>query len=160
MPRIFLSFVHEDQAVAEAVQGVIKAFLDVDAFLSTDQSQVFAGDIWLEKIRQSLEDAEIVILMLSARSVRRAWVNFEAGAAWLTKKQIIPCCYGSMSKERLPHPYSAIQALNLSDQTFDYLLESICHHIGIDFSERMFRMQGVAFDRLVDALSHFVDEGA
>ena len=79
-------------------------FLGLDAFMSTDRSQVFAGVVWLDKIRQSLEEAELVILMLSKRSVGRAWVNFEAGATWLTRKPIIPVCYGNMSKERLPHP--------------------------------------------------------
>jgi hypothetical protein len=161
MARVFVSFVHEDQAVAKAVQGIIRAFIGVDVFLSTDQTQVFAGDIWLQKIRQSLEEAELVILMLSNRSVRRAWVNFEAGAAWLTNKPIIPCCYGNMSKAKLPHPYSAIQALDLPDQ-LEYLLDSVCHHLRVDYPDLAdVKESGREFDRLVDALKDFVDiEGA
>jgi len=45
--------------------------------------------------------------------VARPWVNFEAGAAWLAGKKIIPVCYGNLSSDALPHPYSAIEAVNL-----------------------------------------------
>jgi hypothetical protein len=156
MARVFVSFVHEDKVVAQAVKGVIRGFIgDVDAFLSTDQTEVFAGDIWLDRIKQSLRDAELVILMLSKRSVGRPWVNFEAGAAWLTDTTIIPCCYGNLSKEGLPHPYSAIQALKLPDDT-EYLLASVCHHLNVEYLS--VESQSVRqYERLEDALTQFVD---
>ena len=138
------------------MQGVIRALIGVDAFLSADQTQVFAGDIWLQKIMQSLQEAELVILMLSKRSVQRPWVNFEAGAAWLTNKRIIPCCYGNMSKEVLPHPYSAIQALNLRDESY-YLLESVCHHLKVEYKLTHAKQGGREFTSLVEALKTFVD---
>jgi hypothetical protein len=156
MTRVFVSFVHEDQAIAKAVQGVITGFIGLDVFLSTDQAQVFAGDNWLQKIQQSLREAEIVILMLSKRSVRRPWVNFEAGAAWLTNKPIIPCCYGNMLKDALPHPYSGIQALNLSDE-IEYLLESLCHHLRVEYLP-VEKQRVREFDRLSDVLTKFVDD--
>jgi hypothetical protein len=157
MARIFLSFVHEDQTVAAAVQSILTEFVGEDAFMSSDQTQVFAGDRWFEKISQSLQDARLVILMLSKRSVDRAWVNFEAGAAWFTNKPIIPCCYGNMSKATLPHPYSAVQALNLPDD-WEYLLESVCHHLGVTLKEDMhIQRSGRAFDRLREAVAQFTD---
>src|ERR1700730_12387970 len=114
MARLFVSFVHEDEKVASAVQGLLQTELDLreEVFLSSDKSQIYAGDRWLEKIKEALLAAEIVILMLSRRSVARPWVNFEAGAAWLADKKVIPVCYGNLSKDALPHPYSAIQAQN------------------------------------------------
>ncbi len=87
-------------------------------FLSSDKSQIYAGDLWLQKIKEALSAAELVILMLSQRSVARPWVNFEAGAAWLADKKVIPVCYGNLSKDALPHPYSAIQALNLQSEAY------------------------------------------
>jgi hypothetical protein len=81
MARLFVSFVHEDEKVASAVQGVLQTELDLgeEVFLSSDKSQIYAGDLWLEKIKGALLAAEIVILMLSRRSVARPWVNFESG---------------------------------------------------------------------------------
>ena len=132
MAQVFISFVHEDEQVALAVQSLIKRELQLgdEVFLSSDKSQMFAGDIWLEKIKGSLVEAKVVVLLMSKRSVSRPWVNFEAGAAWLTNKKIIPCCFGHIDKEHLPHPYSSIHALNLRDQAF-YLVESVHHHLGL-----------------------------
>ena len=83
MARVFVSFVHEDEKVGSAVQHLLQTELDLheDVFLSSDKSQIYAGDLWLEKIKEGLSAAELVILMLSQRSVARPWVNFEAGAA-------------------------------------------------------------------------------
>jgi hypothetical protein len=115
MARLFVSFVHGDEKLASAVQDLLQTELNLreEVFLSSDRSQIYAGDLWLQKIKEALSAAEIVILMLSQRSVVRPWVNFEAGAARLANKTLIPVCYGNLSKDALPHPYSGIQALNL-----------------------------------------------
>jgi hypothetical protein len=132
MARLFVSFVHEDEKVASAVQGVLQTELDLreEVFLASDKSQIYAGDLWLQKIKEALSAAEIVILMLSRRSVARPWVNFEAGAAWLANKTLIPICYGSLSKDVLPHPYSGIQALNLPSEAY-YLMKSVTHQLNL-----------------------------
>jgi hypothetical protein len=130
MADVFISFIHEEQAVAVAVQHLLEARLGGNTvFLSADQWQVHAGEIWLERIRQELDQARIVILMLSADSVGRPWVNFEAGAAWLAGKVVIPVCYGGLSPNTLPKPYSGIQAVNLRDGGY-YLVRSVAHHLG------------------------------
>ena len=82
------------------------------------------------KIKEGLSAAELVILILSQRSVARPWVNFEAGAAWLVDKKLLPVCYGNLSKDELPHPYSAIQALNLPSDAY-YLLKSATHQLNL-----------------------------
>jgi hypothetical protein len=71
MARVFISFVHEDDAVAMAVQALIAHELELEdeVFLSADRRQVFGGDIWLDKIRVALEECEVVVLMLSKRSL-------------------------------------------------------------------------------------------
>lgn len=131
MAKIFISFIHEDENVAEAVQRFLRDTVrsSGSAFLSSDKWQVFAGENWLERIRQELKEAQVVILMLSKASVSRPWVNFEAGAAWLTDKWIIPVCFGGLSKKDLPKPYSSIQALDLVEEPY-YLVTSVCHHLG------------------------------
>jgi len=133
MARLFVSFVHEDEKVAKAVQGLLQTELNLgkEVFLSSDKSLIYAGDFWLEKIKEALLAAEIVILMLSQRSVARPWVNFEAGAAWLADKKLIPVCYGNLSKDALRHPYSAIQALNLQSEAH-YLVQSVNHQMNLE----------------------------
>lgn len=129
--KVFISFIHEEASVATAVQKLIQKKLGKKAFLSSDQWQIYAGEVWLDRIRAELASAKVVVLLLSRTSIGRPWVNFEAGAAWLTaEKAIIPVCYGGLTKNTLPKPYSEIQALNLKQEGY-YLVKSIAHHLGL-----------------------------
>lgn len=135
MPRVFISFANEDRSVAEAVKRIIEHDLRLpagDVFIITDRSQVIAGADWLRKIREALTSVEVVILMMSARAVTRPWVNFEAGAAWLADKHVIPVCYGNMMKGKLPAPYSTLQALNLPWEE-EYLVSSVAERLGVRY---------------------------
>jgi len=117
--KVFISFVHEDKSIAVALQSVIEQELHLSnsVFLSADQSQVLAGHIWFDRIRDALRSCGVLVLLLSGRSLRRAWVNFEAGAVWLTG--------------RLPQPYAGMQAVDLNED-LDYLLSSIHQHLGLN----------------------------
>lgn len=39
-------------------------------------------------------------------------------------------CFGGLTKETLPKPYSGIQALNLREEGY-YLVTSVAHHLGL-----------------------------
>jgi hypothetical protein len=132
MADIFISHIHEEERLATKLLRFVREELGsgMEVFLSSDSWQVYAGEIWLDRIQTELATAKVVVLMLSAESVKRPWVNFEAGAAWLTKKIIIPVCYCGLSKSTLPKPYSNIQALDLEEEYY-YLVRSLHHHLGI-----------------------------
>lgn len=121
MAEVFISLIYEEQRIAQAVQGYLKENLKdlgrPDVFLSADDWQVFGGEVWLDRIKQELREARVVILMLSSRSVQRPWINFEAGAAWLADKAVIPVCFGGLTKGNMPKPYSGIQGLDLPQAT-------------------------------------------
>jgi hypothetical protein len=125
-----------------------------DIFLSADQWQVFAGEDWLARLRQELDSARVVVLLLSRRSVARPWVNFEAGAAWLTDKAVIPLCFGDLRKEELPKPYSGIQAVDLRQDAY-YLLSSVAHHLNIIPPVPTLPNRDESFIQLFDALDRF-----
>src|SRR5262245_25903364 len=146
MAEVFISFVHEDQRIATAVQHCLTQNLRLTerAFLSSDTFQVVAGEDWLARIKHELSSAKVVLVMLSKRSVDRPWVNFEAGGAWLAGKNIIPVCFGNMTRDRLPNPYSTFQAVHLPDQQ-DYLVSSVSRHLGLSVSilDAAHRMTGL-----------------
>src|SRR5580700_11302603 len=104
MADIFISHIHEEEKLADELLKFLRSELDrsTEVFLSSDSWQVYAGEIWLDRIREELSAAKVVVLMLSPKSVERPWVNFEAGAGWLTSKVIIPVCHGGLGKSSLP----------------------------------------------------------
>jgi hypothetical protein len=133
MSEVFISFIHEEEKYAEVVQGFITGVLGSEAepFLSSDKFQVYAGEKWLDRIMSELATAKVVLLMLSPSSVKRPWVNFEAGAAWTRDIITIPVCFGGLEKDQLPKPYSSLQAVDLAHwDDHEYLTRSIAHHLG------------------------------
>jgi len=131
MADVFISFIHEEEEVAEAVQTFVGKVLagKADVFLSSDTRQIYAGELWLERIVVELKQAKVIILMLSPDSVGRPWVNFEAGGAFFTEKKMIPVCFNGLSKGSMPKPYSNFQAVDLeSEEDQYYLVRSVCHH--------------------------------
>lgn len=121
---VFISFVHEEQEVAATVQQLLveKLRREFAVFLSSDRWQMLAGQVWLDRIREELNGARVIVSLLSPRSIGRPWVNFEAGAAWLSNKPIIPACFGGLDLGQLPRPYSDFQAVDL--RAHDYELVS------------------------------------
>lgn len=132
MPRVFLSFIHEDRRVADALKTLVEHELGIhkEVFMVTDQDHLRAGDNWLGTIENALKSSEIVLSLLSKRSITKPWVNFEAGAGWLAGKRVIPVCIGNQKKGVLPNPYSHWQGVNLpDDETF--LLNTIADHLKV-----------------------------
>jgi hypothetical protein len=132
MADIFISFIHEDEKAAEGLKRFLQEKLGIhnQVFLASDKWAIYAGEDWLRKIKDALASAKVVILLLSKKSIGRPWVNFEAGAAWLTDKAIIPVCFGDLKKNALPKPYSNIQAVSFEDDDGPYyLVTSIFHHL-------------------------------
>lgn len=132
MADVFISYIHEEKRIAQAVQALLQENLQRlvpnGIFLSADDWQVFAGETWLDRIRTELQQASVVVLLLSSVSVSRPWINFEAGAAWLANRALIPACFGGLTKGHMPKPYSGIQGLDLPDDWY-YLLRSVQHHL-------------------------------
>ncbi len=138
MADVFISFVHEEERVAQAVQRLLRDQLrrvpglnGVQVFLSSDEWQVLAGENWLDRIMQELTAARALVSLLSPRSVNRPWVNFEAGAARVAGKPVVPACFCGLVRDRLPKPYSVLQAVNLPDDGY-YLFTSVARHLRRD----------------------------
>ncbi len=113
MPEIFISYIHEDEIVAKALQRFLEAKLpSVGVFVAGDQLRL--GDEWLSKIRDAFKSARV---LFSPAAIVRPWVNFEASGAWFSDdKTLVPICIGGLSPESLPKPYSNIQGANLDDR--------------------------------------------
>lgn len=67
-------------------------------FTATSWTSIAPGDDWFSKIQDAIENADIMVVLCSADSVMRPWIQFETGAGWFSKRiKVIPICHKSMT---------------------------------------------------------------
>jgi hypothetical protein len=130
---IFISYVHEDHDVATAIGKFLKDQGQQNVFFTGNDWLLYAGEVWLERIREELTSARLVLCVFSPISIGRAWVHFEAGAAWFANKVVIPVCIRGLTVDQLKIPYAGMQAVTLTDETSGYyLVRSVCKHLPLE----------------------------
>jgi len=154
--QTFISFVHEDAGVAEPLAAYLRNN-GYKVFHTADDWMLHAGEVWLCRIKKELSEAKIVLVLFSHRSVTRAWVHFEAGAAWLAGKLMIPLCIGSLRVEDLPIQYRGIQAVMLRDYGSAYYLLRSMHHYGHSEGTMVPPPSPDTCKQLLDALAAYSD---
>ncbi|PYV95030.1 MAG: toll/interleukin-1 receptor domain-containing protein, partial [Acidobacteria bacterium] len=90
--RAFISHITEEAGVAAKLKAALaRDFLQMlDVFVSSDGESISAGDDWLKSIDNALQQSALMLILCSPSSIRRPWINFEAGAAWMRRIPLIP----------------------------------------------------------------------
>lgn len=115
---VFISHIGEESELAILISDEIKsAFLGMlDTFVSSDGESIPSGSRWLQKIDTALKKASILISLCSPQSVDRPWINFEAGASWMTGIPSVPLCHSGLSKDQLKMPLAALESADLNNE--------------------------------------------
>jgi hypothetical protein len=115
--RAFISHISEEAKVAAGLKEALdRDFLGIlDVFVSSDGESIAAGEEWLKSIDEALRGSKLLITLCSPISIRRPWINFEAGAAWMLNVPIIPLCHAGLTPRDLPMPLSLRQGLLLDE---------------------------------------------
>lgn len=129
--KIFISHIADEQA---EIAG-IKEFLEktfgqsIKVFVASSWESVQPGDDWFKRIEDAISSSDVMIVFLSTDSVNRPWILFEIGAAWFSKKKVIPICYKGMTPSALPEPIKRLQAVDVnattSAESYSRLAEAI-----------------------------------
>lgn len=124
---IFLSHIHEEKGLAKIVQHAIETEFSgfVKVFVSSDGSTIPAGANFLKRIEDGLTDCIGGIYLISPKSVKRNWINFELGAVWIRnvlslkeeKSEIptIPFCHSGLTPSKLPMPLTNLSAIEANN---------------------------------------------
>lgn len=132
--QVFISHINEEaQLAVDLKKWVEESFSSrCDVFVSSHPKDLPAGTKWLEEISRALENASILIVLCSAGSIIRPWINFEAGCCWNRRIPIVPICHSGQQRSDLPPPLSSFQALELEDGKFsDHLIHALGSHLAI-----------------------------
>lgn len=149
--RVFISHISNETELAQSLkQQLEKHFLGLlEIFVSSDRETIQAGSKWLDEVDEALRKADIQIVLCSKESVRRPWVNFEAGAVWLRGIPVIPFCHSGMSPNNLPVPLGMLEAVECCQADGLYkLYDVIAKNLAVNIPD-------VDFQKMVIDLSKF-----
>lgn len=115
---VFISHITEEKELAKILSDEIKkSYLGMlDTFVSSDGQSLPSGGRWLDKIDEALNNSAIQISLCSPQSIKRPWINFEAGASWIRKIPVIPICHSGLKKNSLPIPLAMLQGANIDSE--------------------------------------------
>lgn len=111
-PMLFISHITEEKDLALAFKDLVeKHFLGMlEVFVSSDENSIGMGQRWLDNITNALKSCSVEVILCSPQSIRRPWINFEAGAGWVRDIPVIPLCHSGMEPSQLPMPLNLLQA--------------------------------------------------
>lgn len=113
---IFLSHAASDAEIAMFLKNEIEHLSSgTTVFCSSDPTDLPPGTKWSPQIQLALQSSNILIVLVSERSLQRPWVWFECGTFWFSGRYIMPVCLGAVRKNGLPPPLSELQAINADD---------------------------------------------
>jgi nucleoside 2-deoxyribosyltransferase len=110
--RIFLSHSYADTVLAQKIRGVLSQHLGHSVFIHEDLS---AGENWQVKLRKELEQADVIVALLTPQSVADSWLLQETGAAWALEKPIVPVVSRIEILDRFPIQLKSDPVLELKD---------------------------------------------
>lgn len=142
-PVVFISHITEEKEMAMELKKLIEeSFLGMlDVFVSSDENSISSGSKWLDNITSALSSCAIELILCSPNSVKRPWINFEAGAGWVRDIPVIPLCHSGMKPSKLPVPINSLQAAEITEAAslrliFPVLASAIgCKCPKVDFTE-------------------------
>jgi hypothetical protein len=140
---VFISHICEEREIAIAFRELVSSsFLGlIEVFVSSDEHSVAMGQKWLNNITQALQTCAVEVVLCSPQSVKRPWINFEAGAGWIRDIPVIPLCHSGIEPSTLPLPLNLLQAAKAREVAslqliFPVLAQAIGAQVPkVDFSE-------------------------
>jgi hypothetical protein len=115
--KVFLGYAHDDQDLAADLRARLE---QVVPDIRVMNPELKPGE-WSAALRASLEEADVVLVLLTATSLESQWVLLEVGAALSLRKRIVPIVVG-LDATQLPSWVENDQYVKYSDLN-TYLLE-------------------------------------
>ena len=116
-PTVFISHISQEAKLAELFKNqIVQDFLGmIDVFVSSDGTSIKVGNKWLDDVDAALKNAKVELIICSQESVRRPWINFEAGACWVKGIPVVPVCHSGLRPADLPVPLNMLHGIEATD---------------------------------------------
>lgn len=87
MSKVFISYSHADSDTADEVASILEE-LKIDYF--RDRNDIKWGDPITPSVREGLEAAAAVVVIISPESMKSHWVPYEVGYATALHRRVLP----------------------------------------------------------------------
>lgn len=151
-PKVFISHITEERELAKILKDEInKVFLGLpEIFVSSDRESISIGTKWLDEIDHALQGAQIMLLLCSENSIRRPWINFEAGAGWIKNIPVVPICHTNLKPINLPIPLNMLQGIEATDKEgLQKIFKLVGSRLGASFTPE------VQYERVIEQINEF-----
>jgi hypothetical protein len=136
-PIVFISHTATDYPIVNILKVEIdRVFANgVYVFASSVPGIVKPGADWLKEVKENLENAKAVIVLITPISINRPWIWFEVGASWSRMSagsgRIYPLCSPEINFSELPEPLNRLQALSLGKaEHVKLFFQTLCDQFG------------------------------
>ncbi|QDW50282.1 toll/interleukin-1 receptor domain-containing protein [Burkholderia sp. KBS0801] len=152
-PLIFISHIHEEGALAKLFKDTLETEFGgfVEVFVSSDHEGIArgpgisAGSHFVEAVESGLVNCIAAFYLISPKSVRRPWVNFELGAVWCRgavqkasggdRIMALPVCHSGVTPSGLPAPLNALNAISATRASdLEFAFKSLQRALGVSGS--------------------------
>ena len=126
---ILISHDKGDEKIALELKLFLEdVFQNVSVFVSG--RDLIGGQTWIEQIKHRLKTSEVIISLLTSKSLDNNWVYFESGAGF-TEDKTIPILTDNLKLESLVPPMSLLQARLLSESGIGMLIKDITQKLNL-----------------------------
>ena len=131
MARIFISHSHTDEAIAHKLFDFLIAALKLDDedILCTsdpDSGLSFNSNSISTQLKSNLKQADALVALITADSLKSPWIPFEIGSFWPTEKTIVLILGPGLTPEKLPGPLKGWLSISIeNNQAFAQLNQVI-----------------------------------
>ena len=83
--KLFMSYYSQEEADAEDIAAHLGTAFQregLEIFMSSRTESVAPGDPWQDKVINAIEEADVLLVLMSVDALTRPWINFEIGVAW------------------------------------------------------------------------------
>jgi len=134
---VFISHSHDDAELVKRLIILLRSALNLPSqqirATSVDGFRLPGGSNTTEQLRVEVQEAAVLIGLISKSSLQSAFVIFELGARWGSGKPMIPLLAPDMEPKFLVGPLKEINALKYnSPAQIHQLVEDMARHLGVE----------------------------
>lgn len=114
-PTLFFSHSSKDKDMVLAIKNKVMQYTSgtLEIFQSSDGESIPFGTNWIHKVEEGLEDAKVMFVFVTEKSVASGWIYFEAGYAYSKGVHVIPVGVG-VNVGDLKAPLNLLQGFNIT----------------------------------------------